>query len=51
MKRIKVYLLNKGVASLFSLLVLCCTCFANTRCCYIFHDENKPEELNEFKKY
>ena len=51
MKRIRSFLLNKGVSSLLSLLVICCTFFANTRCCYIFHDEKKPEELNEYKKY
>ena len=51
MRKIKALILNKGVSSLFSLLTICCIYFANTRCCYIFHEENKPDELNEYKKY
>ena len=51
MKRSRILLLNKGVSSLRSLLVICGTGFANTRGSYIFNDEKKPEELNEYKKY
>lgn len=51
MKKFKSIIFRKTTSSFLSLLVLSASVLANTKCCYIFHDKEKPEGLNEFRKY